>query len=170
MIKLDFLSSDYVKSIDDGKTHINVYSKGRTELGRLLSNFAHTPITIGDDVFQSVESWWYWKKLMNMNHCVGISVDKFILNRIKNKIGAEAKYYFRELYQSNSSEYNPTEEELKDVYIIKLEQHPRIKDMLLNNNLPLAHYYIMNDVKVHTNTEWTALLWCEIYEDLKNKL
>lgn len=26
--------------IDDGVTHINVYSKGRTKLGRDLSNFA----------------------------------------------------------------------------------------------------------------------------------
>lgn len=25
---------------EDGRTHINIYSKGGTELGRLLSNFA----------------------------------------------------------------------------------------------------------------------------------
>lgn len=27
----------------DGIDHINVYSKGKTELGKLLSNFARTP-------------------------------------------------------------------------------------------------------------------------------
>ena len=28
---------------DDGVTHINIYSKGQTELGGLLSNFSRTP-------------------------------------------------------------------------------------------------------------------------------
>ena len=27
----------------DGIEHINIYSKGKTELGRLLTNFAQTP-------------------------------------------------------------------------------------------------------------------------------
>ena len=30
------------KQTEDGYNHINVYSKGKTELGRWLSNFAHT--------------------------------------------------------------------------------------------------------------------------------
>jgi hypothetical protein len=34
-----------IKPSEDGVTHINVYSRGNTELGRLLSNFAHTPFS-----------------------------------------------------------------------------------------------------------------------------
>ena len=31
--------------IDEGVTHINIYSKSKLELGKLLSNFAKTPFT-----------------------------------------------------------------------------------------------------------------------------
>lgn len=45
----------------DGIDHINVYSQGKTKLGRLLSNFANTPFEIpGLGRFQSVESYWYY--------------------------------------------------------------------------------------------------------------
>jgi len=46
---------------DDGLSHINIYSKGMTELGRLLSNFANTPVnTPQDGKFTSIEGYWYW--------------------------------------------------------------------------------------------------------------
>lgn len=41
---------------NDGIDHINIYSKGKTELGCLLSNFAFSPFTINNDTFPSVES------------------------------------------------------------------------------------------------------------------
>lgn len=33
---------------EDGITHINIYSKGSTELGRLLSNFAHRKAVLSE--------------------------------------------------------------------------------------------------------------------------
>ena len=45
---------------NDGITHINVYSKGKTTLGRWLTNFAHTPIDTIDGHFESIEGYWYW--------------------------------------------------------------------------------------------------------------
>lgn len=45
----------------DGVDHINVYSRGRTGLGRVLTNFAHTPFTVPEHgTFASVEGYWYW--------------------------------------------------------------------------------------------------------------
>lgn len=41
----------------DGKTHINVYSGSRTELGRMLSNFYREKIETKDGVFMSVEAY-----------------------------------------------------------------------------------------------------------------
>jgi hypothetical protein len=50
-----------IKPSEDGVTHINVYSRGNTELGRLLSNFAHTPFSHPEfGEFASVEGFWYW--------------------------------------------------------------------------------------------------------------
>jgi predicted NAD-dependent protein-ADP-ribosyltransferase YbiA (DUF1768 family) len=42
----------------DGVDHVNVYSRGKTEAGRLLSNFAHTPFTLHGVRFASVEGFY----------------------------------------------------------------------------------------------------------------
>jgi hypothetical protein len=45
----------------DGVAYVNVYSKGRTELGRLLTNFAFAPFKhprYGH--FAGLEAFWYW--------------------------------------------------------------------------------------------------------------
>lgn len=45
----------------DGVQHINVWSRGVTQLGRNLSNFAHTPFTHpAYGPFESMEAYWYW--------------------------------------------------------------------------------------------------------------
>lgn len=46
--------------LNDGVDHINVYSKGKTALGRFLTNFAYSPIITEDGPFQSIEGYWYW--------------------------------------------------------------------------------------------------------------
>lgn len=155
------------KPESDGFDHINVYSKSRSKLGRMLSNFAHTPFTFGGDNFESVESWWYWKKMNNIN--AGALFPKFTpeqISDIKSKIGKEAKEFFRSLYKDDSDSYCPTKEELKKVYEQKLIEHPEIEKMLFANKLPIAHYYMMFDKKINADsTFWTAQLWEEIKAD-----
>lgn len=51
----------------DGIEHINVYSKGATDLGRMLSNFSKFPIRTKDGNFMSVEGYWYW---LSIEPCV----------------------------------------------------------------------------------------------------
>ena len=46
--------------LDDGITHINIYSKARTELGKWLSNFSYSPIKIENELFNSIEAYFYW--------------------------------------------------------------------------------------------------------------
>jgi len=151
----------------DGVTHINVFSKSRSKLGRMLSNFADTPIATETDRFVTVESWWYWMKMKNINEsCLIPLFSEEQLNEVKNKAGKEAKDYFRALYKTDSSEYSPSKNQLKEIYKLKLEQHSEVKELLLANTLPLAHYYIMFDKKVSADsTLWTALLWDEIKQE-----
>ena len=148
----------------DGINHVNVFSKSRSKLGRMLSNFAHTPFTLGENKFESVESWWYWTKMNNINKSVLFPVfTPEHLSEIKTKIGKYAKDYFRELHKDDSSSYSPTKEELKEAYLQKLIEHPDIEKMLFENTLPIAHYYVMFDKKVNADsTLWTAKLWEEI--------
>lgn len=150
----------------DGKTHINVYSKGATELGRLLSNFAHTPFLLwGEGYFHSVESWWYWVKMSNINNSLLLPIfDENQLSEIKEQVGVFAKQYFRAINTLEDTYiFNPGRIQLKNVYIAKLKNHPRIKEMLFSNNLPMAHYYMMNYKKVNADRHlWTVELWEEI--------
>ena len=143
---------------DDGITHINVYSKGKTELGRLLSNFAHTPFKYNNEIFQSVESYWYYSKTGNLD--------------FKDLIGYKAKECYRNKYPKNYKGSNPSKEQLKEIYKLKLQHHPNIKKLLLQNNLPLAHYYIMDGKQIDANEFlWTVKLWEEIKDELlKDKL
>jgi hypothetical protein len=47
--------------MEDGIDHINIYSKGKTELGRWLSNFSECAIKHPfDGYFNSVEAYWYY--------------------------------------------------------------------------------------------------------------
>lgn len=45
---------------EDGITHINIYSKSQTDIGKMLSNFTKFPIVTEDGNFMSVEGYWYW--------------------------------------------------------------------------------------------------------------
>lgn len=152
----------------DGVDYINVYSKGDTTLGRLLSNFAHTKIDVDGVVFESVESWWYWVKMNNINSSLLLPIfTEGQLTEIQAKRGKEAKVFFRSLYEDESFEFNPSKEELKKIYLLKLEQHQYIKKLLLDSNLPFTHYYVMGDKKIEaTSFLWTAKLWEEIREEL----
>ncbi len=128
---------------EDGITHINVYSKGKTELGRLLSNFADTPFkhpSLG--YFRTVEGYWYY---------IVTGQERF-----RTMLGWEAK---SEGKKSLSIREHPDQEELLEAYTAKLNYNPKIKEMLLSCNLPLTHYYIYNNVVKTTQWLWTATLW-----------
>lgn len=155
----------------DGVTHVNVYSKSRCLLGKLLSNFAATQIEKDGLKFASIESWWYWTKANNINSISLFSqFSEEQLELLRENIGNEAKSLFRKIYKEDSSTFNPTPDELKGVYKLKLEAHPNIKELLLKNELPLTHYYMMFDKKISADEFlWTVNLWDEIKQEIINK-
>lgn len=121
---------------EDGYGHINVYSKGRTEIGRLLSNFAKTPFVHPEDgEFDSVEGYWYW-----------LGSRDNVLRRLS---GSGAKVYGRRV---QSSECLLPFEEFKRKVILaldaKLDQNPKILELLKKTNADLVHYYVFNGAVV----------------------
>lgn len=128
----------------DGLDHINVYSKGKTFLGRSLSNFAKTPFEIpSKGKFDTVEGFWYWTM-------TGLEKFRTLSGWECKKMGDSCK--------KNRS--HPTEMELLEAYSAKLNSHPNIAEMLHNNKLPLAHYYVYNNKVVEPKEwAWTAQLW-----------
>ena len=135
----------------DGITHINVYSKGATELGRLLSNFAHTPFTGGNHHFESVEGWWHW-------YCTGKKYD-----HLKALYGYRAKQEGRKYEHVDT----PTRETLIIVYRYKIEYNSHLKSLLIQSSLPFTHYYVYVNKKVETDWEWTGSIWNEVRTDFQ---
>lgn len=111
----------------DGVTHINVYSKGATELGRLLSNFAHTPFEhpiFGS--FLSMEGYWYYVKT------------GFQYQELRHFHGAACKSYAKTL---PAVEFAHFKEAILDGIRCKLKQNRNILQLLQESTLPLTHYY-----------------------------
>lgn len=125
---------------EDGVTHINVYSKGRTELGRLLTNFAHTPfVNKHYGAFQSVEGFWYYSLLLG-------NLPEGYLSELRKLYGYKAKKHGKELIET----INPItdmghKERVREAISDKLRQNKHILRMLLDTNLPLEHYYVYGD-------------------------
>lgn len=133
------------KSSEDGTTHINVYSKGKTELGRLLTNFAETPFVHKDfGEFKTVEGLWYYLK-------TGKMYDEL---RIMN--GKQAKSFGRKKLPKVKGEIS---EEFKENILegirSKLRQNKKILKMLIESELPLSHYYVVGEmVKPLPEYDW----------------
>lgn len=125
----------------DGINHINIYSKGRTALGRALSNFAWTPFEsplFGK--FQSMEGYYYWVKSGMVHH------------ELRTLYGFKAKQVGRLLpivKRDNFQEY------LIHGLMCKLKDNPGILEGLINNTLPLKHYYLYYDKVIEVNSsDW----------------
>lgn len=109
----------------DGETHINIYSKGKTEIGKWLSNFSYVPIQTEHGRFNSIEGYWYWLTTLNdkLRELHGFSA---------KKLGKES-----EMLQQLSAE------EFKSCICkaIDLKLKTKHKWVAESVNLPLKHYY-----------------------------
>jgi len=118
------------KPLNDGKTHLNIYSKGKTELGRFLSNFAYCPIETIDGPFASIEGYWYWLSCRD--------------ERLRIAYGFAAKYTGRQLGGNDWMDDEDFKMRICAAIAAKLET-PTAKDLLTKNKellkLPFVHYY-----------------------------
>lgn len=142
---------------EDGKTHINAYSGGRTELGRLLSNFAHTPFehpSLGH--FESIEGLWYF-----------LGTPSETRDRLRYLHGFQAKKTGREL-RSLAIRTDHFEALIELGLTAKLVAHPRLRELLMaSGEIPIVHYYVFNGkVTMPKNTAW---IW-EEYMRLRTRL
>lgn len=113
----------------DGVDHINIYSKGKTELGKWLSNFAYSPILIPQHAdFKSIEGYWYW-----------LSTGEESLRELT---GHKAKI----IGKRSPIKFKMTDKEFND-YIrkaldIKLKSNQEKLKLFTDSTLPFKHYYV----------------------------
>lgn len=117
---------------EDGVTHINVYSKGRTEMGRWLSNFAHTPfLHPTDGVFSSIEGYWYWLSCAHPRR-----------EELRAAHGVQAKQLGRLLRGADWPRIPDFQTKIKQAIRLKFTYHPAWLVAFQRTTLPLAHYYV----------------------------
>lgn len=136
----------------DGKTHINAYSRGKTEIGRLLSNFAQTPFTCEDGAFASVEAYWYW-----------LRAPEHVRDRLRPLWGFEAKRVGRSLGGFDWPKGAEFRRKIEDALVHKALATIRIQALLPETGaLPIVHYY-WKPSRFHNGapevTEVTGGLW-----------
>lgn len=134
------LNSIPVDPAMDGVDHINIYSKGRTELGRLLTNFAHTPFVhpvYGK--FESMEGFYYYLKSGGRPACEINHTLK--LERLRELHGFQAKEFGRKFDRVDM----PRRQWYQILFtglVEKVRQNQNVLEMLRESELPFVHYYL----------------------------
>lgn len=143
----------------DGKTHINVYSRGKTKLGQDLSNFAPLGFTLVDHgSFASVEGYWYW---------LTVRPDSPLRDRLRELHGFLAKKLGREL---RGKDWNPSPEFRANIVRAlnaKLGAHPELIAAIRKTELPFTHYYAFGDT-IHDLTEDTTWM-LEVFDNYRRR-
>lgn len=142
---------------DDGTSHINVWSKGKTELGRLLTNFAYTSFRHPEHgTFASVEAYWYWLKT-GMQH-----------NSLRRLYDFSAKSSGRKfpVVAMDPEEFH---RQIKVALRCKAEQNSHVGQQLRDSELPLVHYFLYNGTVVVSNDihDWQMEYWEELRAEFK---
>lgn len=130
---------DTISPEEDGVTHVNIYSKSRTRLGRLLSNLAYAPFYHPKQGrFSSMEAYFYWLST-GMQH-----------DYLKDLYGYKAK---QEGKKHAVVKHPKFQENLRVAVKLKLIQNKEIIELLSENTLPFKHYYVYGDTHVVDRTE-----------------
>jgi len=130
----------------DGITHVNIYSQGKTELGRMLSNFYCYEIKTKDGEFNSVEGYWYW---LGIEECKEKEVLRRLYGYDAKKTGNSLKYHFRKRFD------NDFQNKIFNAIWVKVKNN---KNMFLGEvgKLPFEHYYNFNGKIVDVKNKY---LW-----------
>ncbi len=141
------------KPADDGHTHVNIYSRGHTPLGRWMSNFAETPFMHPEDgPFKSVEGYWYWLTTGD--------------DHLRELVGLEAKLYGRDLPVMKVLGPAEFQRKIRLALEAKCAAYPEHLAQLrrVPKEKPLTHYYMIRGQTRMSPKEhaWLVDLWEDI--------
>lgn len=152
-----------ISHLNDGVDHINIYSAGKTQLGKCLSNFTFCNLPTEDGYFCSVEGYWFW--LIAGENCSQREI-------LRELYGIEARKKGKELCQSDEWPSPLKLHEFKNKILksfrIKIDYNPIIKEMFIKSELPFTHYYNFNGkVIIPKKCKWMIQGWENIRKELK---
>lgn len=141
----------------DGEDHINIYSRGQTEIGRFLSNFTHCPIETIDGHFDSIEGYWYWLLTNNSNK-----------EELRFLSGYEAKKFGRTLVEDGWKIDAKFKNKIKKAIKLKVfNMNNSLFNQFLSLDLPFKHYYVHNENIIQVpKSDWIM----KYLEKLRNEM
>jgi hypothetical protein len=148
-----------LKSQDDGVTHLNVYTKGNTVLGRIMSNLYTANIDHPRyGRFRTLEGLWYYLK-------TGLKDDNFRLidgwSCRKHGKGMEVVWN------------NNFQRDFKIGIVLKILANQELKILLTASTLPFVHYYFWGNspdkmkLMLPRGHEWQMDFWDSMRRQLQ---
>ena len=142
------------KKSEDGISHINIYTKGMTRLGRLLTNLADIQVdhpTYG--TFRTAEGLWYYLKTGKMHE------------NLRALTGFQAKEFGKTLEVVFNQHF---QKEFKEGLYAKITSHPELLSLFKSSTLPFTHYYVYGKdnkqiVVIPKGTQWMI----DYFEELR---
>lgn len=133
----------------DGITHINMYSKGQTRYGQMLSNFYAYDIHTADGWFKSVEGYWGY-----------LSIDPECpeRNKFHGLYGMMAKTLKDDLSrQYGIRRIDDFNERILKAIWYKMRRHEYMCCPEYNG-LPVVHYYVYGDKIIDKTNDYPWLI------------
>lgn len=116
---------------NDGVDHINIYSKGQTELGRMLSHFYSADINHPEfGYFMNMECFWHYLST-GCQHEGYRKMQPFKVKQLAKETPKVPRADFMEQIEIANK--------------LKIVQHPNILHLLCESTLPFEHYYVFGD-------------------------
>lgn len=169
----------------DGVDHINVYSKGRTELGRMLTNFHRHPFQFEGIEFASLEAWWYYELLREAGVYIRLNNNELStelalqLTTLPTTWGISAKTLGTRLTAGFIGARSAPSQQFRERYALaaaaRLQSDTRLLRLLRDSNLPLMHYYWFgrsDKLKVIRDTkhQWVLDIWVDFRKQLQDEV
>ncbi len=145
-----------MKPREDGITHINIYSKAQTPLGRGLSNWDYCPIETSMGKFLCIEGLIFF---------MGSFYSEF-----RDMTGYNAKKNGDKLDRGIRIPEEIFREKIIEAMWAKLYRSKPLLNLLKESTLPLVHYYNYSGKMVFApKWDWQIQEWEKIRQELKNE-
>lgn len=140
----------------DGVDHVNIYSGGKTEVGRWMSNFTRESIEIDGKAFASIEGYWFWLACYDDRLC---DLSGFAAKKLGKELSPRKVYH--------EDEQVLFHDKIKVALALKCAKRPDMVEQIKNIKVPLTHYYVMRGQVRLAGFEWLVNFW-EGIQGLKN--
>lgn len=140
---------------EDGITHINIYSRSLTKLGRLLSNWDKCHIETSIGKFYCIEGLIFF---------LGSFDDRF-----RKTYGFEAKKLGEELDRGIRLPEDVFKRLIVEAMNKKVWSNDELRSLLKNSTLPLTHYYTYGKKVINIpKWQWQVDEWEKIRKELQS--